>query len=216
MNKTATFSFFEFTILLLSIYVIFVMGYQLFFPVTNELEELLWMIDNCICVLFIVDFSINFKKAESKIAFLKYGWIDLIASIPTVGILRVGRVVKIIRITRIFKATRSIHNLLSDTFRNRVEGIFKSTLLLSVLLVIASSISILHVERGNPDLNSAYDSFCWTLYTLTGMDYCAPPLSFIGRMIAIFLAIAGMTLLGSFTAYLAGLFSNTKNNIDGL
>ncbi|MGL4851040.1 MAG: ion transporter [Phocaeicola sp.] len=216
MTKASNISFFELTILILSIYVIIVMGYQFFFPVPDELDELLWIIDNCICTVFIIDFLVNLKKSENKLTYLKYGWIDLLASIPTIGILRVGRIAKIIRIVRIIKASQSIHKALSETFKNKVEGVFKSSVLLSVLLIIASSISILYFERNNTEINTADDSFWWTLYTLTGMDYCSPPISFAGKAIAVFLSTAGMTLLGSFTAFLASLFLNNKNNTDGL
>jgi voltage-gated potassium channel len=39
-------------------------------------------------VFWNIDFVIRFRAAERKLLFLKWGWIDLIASIPNLDILR--------------------------------------------------------------------------------------------------------------------------------
>lgn len=189
---------------------------QFFIHFSQEMEELLWIIDTCICGVFIIDFGISFITSNNKLKFLKFGIIDLVASIPNVGILRFGRIAKIIRILRIFKAMKSINNILSQTFENKGEGIFKSVILSSTLLVIVSSMLILHFEQNTGNVNTAYDAFWWTLYTLLGMDYCEPPITTIGKTISVLLTISGMTLLGSFTAYLAEIFLQTKNKNHGL
>ncbi|MEG1334308.1 MAG: ion transporter [Bacteroides sp.] len=204
-------SFFDITICILSFYVLAVMLIQLFIPMSPDMEELLWMIDTCICAVFIADFIINFIKAPNKLSYLKYGIIDLIASIPNIGALRFGRIAKIIRVFRIIKSAKSINSILTHTFKNKGEGIFKSVLLSSILLVIVSAMLILIFEKGNNEIDSASDAFWWTIYTLLGMDYCSPPISFYGKAIATILAISGMSLLGTFTAYLAEIFFNNNN-----
>lgn len=184
---------------------------QFFMDFSPEMEKLLWAIDTGICCIFIIDFFICLKAAENKKTyFLKYGIIDLIASIPNIGILRLGRLAKIIRVIRMIKAFKSINEIISQTFRNKGEGIFKSVVIVSILLVIVSSMLILIFEKGIGEISTANDAFWWTLYSLLGMDYCSPPVSFGGKIIAILLALAGMTLLGSFTAYLAEIFFNNK------
>lgn len=203
-------SFFEIIIFILSLYVLCVMTLELFMPMSEEMKELLWMIDTSICVIFIIDFLINFIKAPQKLHFLKFGIIDLLASIPNIGILRFGRIAKIIRVFRVIKAAKSINRILNQTFKNKGEGIFKSVILFSILLVIASSLLILTFEKGIGEINNAQDAFWWTIYTILGMDYCSPPISVYGKIIAALLAISGMTLLGSFTAYLAEIFFNNK------
>lgn len=210
-------SFFQVIIFLLSVYVVVVMILQFFIKFSPEMEELLWMIDTCVCGIFIIDFLINFIRAPRKLAFLKFGIIDLVASVPNIGLLRFGRLAKIIRIFRMVKAAKSINNILSQTFERKGEGIFKSVVLSSILLVMTSSMLILIFEKGSGNINTADQAFWWTLYTLLGMDYCEPPISFMGKVIAVLLAIAGMTLLGTFTAYLAEIFfTNSKNRHYGL
>lgn len=184
---------------------------QLFVDFSPEMNKLLWSIDTGICCIFIIDFIINLFTAKNKKTYLlKYGIIDLVASIPNIGILRLGRLAKIIRVIRMVKAFKSINVIINQTFQHKGEGIFKSVVVISILLIIISSMLILIFENGIGELNTANDAFWWTIYTLLGMDYCSPPLSFGGKTIAAVLALAGMTLLGSFTAYLAEIFFNNK------
>lgn len=209
-NRDNKIPFFQIIIFLLSVYVVIIMILQFFVKFSQEMEELLWIIDTCICGIFIIDFGISFITAKHKLKFLKSGTIDLVASIPNIGVLRFGRIAKIIRIFRMLKAMKSINGFLNQTFEDKGEGIFKSVILFSTLLVIISSMAILHFEQNTGNINTAYDAFWWTLYTFLGMGYGEPPITAIGKIIAILLAICGMTLLGSFTAYLAEIFFTNK------
>lgn len=203
--------FFQLLILILSLYVICALVYELAFNVSQEIAELLFYIDNAICVIFLVDFISSFIKAESKVIYMKTGWIDLAASIPTIGFLRIGRTAKIIRIIRVIKATKSLDAFLSHVFKSKADSLFKSVLISSLLLIIPASISILNLEKNGGSIQSASEALWWTIYTLLGMDFCEPPVSVLGRTIAVILALAGMTILGSFTAYLADIFFKNKN-----
>src|SRR5437899_10157242 len=63
----------------------------------KEVSNLIHMIDTFGCVVFFGDFCYRFYRAESKLAFMKWGWIDLIACIPNLEILRWGRLVRVLR-----------------------------------------------------------------------------------------------------------------------
>src|SRR5450755_1699595 len=91
---------FQIVVLILSIVVLGALGADTVFEPPKEISDVLQTLDTLVCVLLLTDFGIRFYKAESKLAFLKWGWIDLIASIPNVPILRVGRFVRILRIIR--------------------------------------------------------------------------------------------------------------------
>lgn len=203
--------FFQILILTLSLYVIGALIFELVFNVSQEVAELLFYIDNAICAIFMIDFMMSFIKAENRIAYMKTGWLDLAASIPTVGFLRIGRTAKIIRIVRVIKATKSLDAFLSHIFKNRADSLFKSVLVSSILLIIPASLTILTLEKDVGPIQNATEAIWWTIYTMLGMDFCEPPVSFIGRIIAVILALAGMTILGTFTAYLADIFFKTKD-----
>src|SRR5579859_3354283 len=94
-------SIFDLIIMVLSIYVLVALLVDSFFPLSPEVSRLLGFIDNFICLVFIADFVRNLATAPSMTGYLKWGWIDLVSSIPNLDFLRFARLVKIIRILRI-------------------------------------------------------------------------------------------------------------------
>src|ERR1039457_2781751 len=91
---------FQIVVLILSIVVLGALAADTAFKLPGEISDVLRTLDWLICFVFIIDFGIRFYKAESKLVFLKWGWIDLIASIPNLPVLRVGRLVRILRVIR--------------------------------------------------------------------------------------------------------------------
>src|SRR6478736_4436410 len=83
--------------LVLSVYVLVALLIDTVFTIPEEISRMLNFIDNGICVFFLVEFVIRFKQADNKWQFMKWGWIDLISSIPTLDYLRAGRALRIIR-----------------------------------------------------------------------------------------------------------------------
>ena len=134
-------------ILLLSIYVLTVLFIETVFVLPEQTGKLLTTIDNLICLLFIGDFFYQLATAKSKWAYLKWGWIDLVSSIPNVDILRVGRFLRVIRILRILRAVRSARQLVLYLFEYRAQGTFAAVEMISFVLLIVSSIVVLNCER---------------------------------------------------------------------
>ena len=88
------FGFLEIAVLILSFHVLGAHFAQVVFQLPPEVNVLLDRIDFIVCFVFFADFCVRFHRASSKVAFMKWGWIDLISSIPTVDILRWGRLVR--------------------------------------------------------------------------------------------------------------------------
>ena len=62
------------------------LGADAAFKLPKEVSDILQTLDTLVCILLLTDFRIRFYKAKSKLAFMKWGRIDLIASIPNVPI----------------------------------------------------------------------------------------------------------------------------------
>jgi voltage-gated potassium channel len=97
-NAKKEIKLFNILILILSVYVLISLLVSVIFELSEELNILLGYIDNFICIVFLVDFWIRFKKADNKLEFVKWGWIDLIASIPFLDFARAGRVIRLTNI----------------------------------------------------------------------------------------------------------------------
>src|SRR5437773_10489374 len=94
-------SVFQLALFILSIFVLGALVLDAVTSVSPEVSTILQTLDSLACALFFVDFVIRLKRAQNKLTFMRWGWIDLIACIPNVDILRVGRMVRVLRIIRL-------------------------------------------------------------------------------------------------------------------
>jgi voltage-gated potassium channel len=95
---------YQLTLLALSIYVLTALVAASFFVRDPEIRLVLQYIDLSVCMLFLFDFGHNLYKAESRPGYMKWGWIDLVSSIPMIDPLRWGRLGRNVRILRFFRA----------------------------------------------------------------------------------------------------------------
>jgi voltage-gated potassium channel len=204
------------TVIVLSIYVLVALVIDSFYVLPEETSNLLRYIDNGICAFFFIEFSIRFYNAESKLKFMRWGWIDLVSSIPMVDFLRAGRLLRLIRLLRIIRAFRSTRQLVNHIFANRAKGAFTSISVIAILLLIFCSIAILQVEDApNSNIKTAEDAIWWGYVTITTVGYGDKfPVTTEGRIIAAILMTAGVGLFGTFTAYIASWFVDGKNKKD--
>ena len=201
-------SIWQLVILFLSVYVLGALFVDTVLHLRPETSALLAQIDNLVCIVFLGDFAFNVITARSKIGYLKWGWIDLVSSIPNVEVLRWGRFVRAIRILRILRGIRSTKMILQFVFRNRAKGAFASVAAISFVMVVFSSIAILNCET-SPDSNikTASDALWWSFVTITTVGYGDRyPVTGLGRIIAAVLMTAGVGLFGTFTAFVAAFF----------
>lgn len=199
-------------VLVLSVYVLGALLIDTFFKLPPETSKLLNYIDNLVCVFFFIEFTIRFKKSENKLQFMKWGWIDLLSSIPMLDCFRVGRSMRLLRLLRVLKAFRSTKNLVNHIFANKVNGAFASISTIAILLVIFSALAILQVETDpNSNIKTAEDAIWWSYVTVTTVGYGDKfPVTTEGRIIASVLMTAGVGLFGTFTAFVSSWFLAEK------
>ncbi len=207
-QKEEGLSILDLLVAFLSIYVLGSLLADTLYDLDPETSILLNYIDNTICFLFFLDFCIRFYYAESKSQYMRWGWIDLISSIPMVDFLRIGRLFRLIRLLRVIRAFRSTRMLVQHIFKDKAQGALTSVSIFAILMVIFSAIAILQVEQ-TPDSNihSAEDALWWAYVTITTVGYGDKfPVTTEGRLIASLLMTAGVGLFGTFTAFIATLF----------
>jgi voltage-gated potassium channel len=217
MNNDNKLGFLNLTVILLTLYVLGALVADTFWQLSPETSKLLSYFDYLICAFFFLEFSYRFIKADSKLAFMKWGWIDLLSSIPMVDFLRAGRLLRLIRLLRVIRAFRSTRQLLNHIFADKAKGTLTSVSILAILLIIFSSIAILEVENDpNRNIKTAEDAIWWTYTTITTVGYGDKyPVTTEGRILAMVLMTYGVGLFGTFTAYIASIFvtdNKTQNN----
>ncbi|NTV94536.1 MAG: ion transporter [Thiobacillus sp.] len=185
------------------------------FRLDPRTREIIAWLDNGVCLLFFVDFLITFWRAEDRAEyFWRWGWLDLLSSIPMVDELRWGRLARIFRIFRILRGLRSA-KLVAEWFTDRRrESALLSAGLISLILVVFSAIAILQLETApNSNIRSAEDALWWAITTITTVGYGdLYPVTSAGRLLAAAMMIAGVGLFGALSGLVASLLLRPAEN----
>jgi len=200
---------FQFFTLVLSIYVLTALFVETVFKLPADVREILRVADHIICFVFLFDFVLRFRQARDKKQFMKWGWIDLLSSIPMLEVFRYGRIVRVVRVLRILRAIRSTKVILFYLFKNKTQGTFSLVSTISVILVIVGAIAMLLLEKGvdGSNINNAPDALWWSFVTITTVGYGDYyPVTYEGRIVAAVLMTAGVGLFGTFTGFVASWF----------
>ena len=195
-------------VLIFSSYVLVSLTVDAFATLPTEVSKLIMLIDDSICVFFFIDFCVLFYYADNKLKFLRWGWIDLIASIPSVPFLIMGRWHRFLRILRVIRAFRAIKNLSVYVFYHRTKGIMISVAAVAFLVTIFCSISILFLENApNCNIKTAEDALWWTFSTFNSND--TPnlfPITIEGKIVGTFLVVIGKAFYVVLIAFIASWF----------
>lgn len=193
-------------ILVLSVVALVCLGFQSVAEPSRETQKLLSTLDFIICVFFLADFAIQLRKAPDKKRFWRWGWVDLISSIPAVDSLRWGRFARVGRILRVLRGYRSVKEITRILIAKRDQSASVILFIFSGLALTFGAIAILECESGmeGANIQTAPDALWWSFVTITTVG-CGDfyPVTTEGRFVAAVLMAVGVGLFGTFTAYLA-------------
>ena len=201
-------------ILVLTIYSLVIMV-ALLLPFSPQTIDLLRVYDNGICVIFLLDFTVNIVRAPSKRTFMigERGWLDLLGSIPSFGgasgfgLLRLARISRLTRISRVLSG-QNRKELLRDLMHNRANYAVLITLLAAFLVLSVGSVIVLNAESTAPNANikTGGDALWWSVVTLTTVGYGDfYPVTMVGRWAATFIMAMGIGIIGSLASIMASV-----------
>lgn len=201
----------QYFMLVLSVFALALLAVQTFFSLDANTRSSLRIVDTFICVIFFADFAWQLYRSHPRMAYLKWGWLDLISSIPMLPAFRVARLARVARIIRVFRGARASRHMLGVILLRRARSTFGAVVFGSVVLLLFSAIAIVNVE---PSL-SPRDAFWWCLFTLITGEYGDfYPATTEGRVITALLMTAGVAIFGTFTASVASFFLEEDQNED--
>jgi len=154
--------------LVLSIYALASLSLEALVVTAPEISRVLGTVDLLICLVFFADFLTLLFSAPSKQAYMmRWGWIDLISSIPMVDPLRWGRLARVVRLLTILRAIKSIR-VIGDSVR---ASPFETLSIMTFVVVFVSfSVSaglILEFERGfDSRLTTSTDALWWSFLSI--------------------------------------------------
>ena len=141
------------------------------------------------------------------------GWLDLLGSIPSLGILQLGGLLRLARLSRLTRIARLLRGnaraaLIKDVLDNRGQYAVFITLLAAGLVLSTASILILQAESHSPDANihTGQEALWWGLVTITTVGYGDFfPVTGYGRLIATFVMFSGVGIIGALASILASM-----------
>ena len=186
----------------LSIYVLTILVVESFFVTDPEVKLVLQYIDFIICLVFLLDFFVNLFTAESKLGYLKWGWIDLISAIPLVDELRWGRISRIIRILRFLRTIKSVKLLLEAIQRSKFQSFTLIVIFITFITFSLCSSLILEYEREYDSVvNTASAALWWSFLNVLNAKVAITDVKSSGGMvITIILNKVGLLLFAYFNA----------------
>lgn len=199
--------------LVLSVLAIGMLAIGAIVPFDTGTRQILEHADTAVCVLFFLDFLLNLYRAKDRKHYLlTWGILDLVSSVPAIGVLRTARLGRIARILRVLRTVRAAHVLSTFILERRAQsGVFAAALI-SILLVVTGSIAIHHFEI-TPDstIKTPNDAVWWALTTITTVGYGDTyPTTTEGRIVAVVLMFGGVGLFGTLSGFIAAWFMGTS------
>lgn len=197
----------------LSIFVLAFMVVEMTLKIDPEVLVVLHVVDTALCCLFLADFLRKLITAPSRLGYLKWGWIDLAASIPSLDALRWGRLVGLMRLLLLLRAVRSGRAIMRLVKNDPARAVIALTLLLTLMLTIGAALIILEVEQTEKsNIRSGYDALWWTLTTVTTVGYGDHyPVTPQGRMVGGVVMICGIALYATLTAFISAKIMEFHN-----
>jgi len=195
-------------ILALTLFSLVMLAAYYLIPLTQATKEALLWIDFPISLIFLADSFGLLRRAPSKRAYLKWGWLDFLGSIPLVLPLRIARLGRAIRAWRTLRLRR-LSQVGEDLDQNRAEGAALIMVLLVIVVLTTATMAVLEFESQVPEANirSGGNAFWWAIVTLATVGYGDYyPVTIAGRIAAVALMTVGVGVFGVLASYLAHLF----------
>lgn len=182
----------------------------LFASIFGADNELISVADNLVSLIFLSLFLFLYSNAIDRKTYFKNNWVYLLGALPVpyvasdstllsvvIALLLASRF--IVRIVLLIKVSKSI---IPRSYTLQVVTV------LAFFLMLSTEFFYLAEHATNPEVQTHFDSFYWTIVTSTTIGYGdITPVTLWGRIIAMFMMILGIGIFGLVTGSTASFFT---------
>jgi voltage-gated potassium channel Kch len=175
----------------------------------QNLQYVVLMMNAIFMPIFFADFVYRLFTAESKTRyfFRDFGWADLLSSLPfpQAKILRLFRLWRVIRLIRNF----GLRNMVRELIDSRAANALLTVVFLVFCVLEFGSLAVLGAEQyaDGANITNASSALWWAFVTITTVGYGDRfPVTNVGRLVGVFVMIAGVGLFGTLSGFLANTF----------
>lgn len=173
-------------------------------------HEIKWLyrVDVAIALIFLADFLAGMYLSKNRRRYWRHNWYLLLASIPiSEGIFQALRALRILRIVRILRVLTRIKKMafLADVVSENGSRVIYIVSVVAIT-IFSGAAAIFTVEAdANPEISNFFDAIWWAAVTATTVGYGdIYPVTWEGRLIAIFLMFFGIGLVGTVAGMVGG------------
>jgi len=159
-------------------------------------------IDRCACMIFMVDVLVRWRRMDWNRKYWKWGWLDVLASIPFDNAFRALQAIRIYRFVRL---ARSIYKFKGVTAGTTLNDKILALPGIALVMILFSATLIIEVERDSPNalIKTGGDALWWALSTVTTVGYGdIYPVTTEGKFVAAGLMIVGVIFFSSISAFI--------------
>lgn len=204
-------------VLVLSIVLIVMISLDTFRNINFNLEPKFLKWQFWICVVFILDFLIEFLLSDRKWHFLWSNIIFLLVSIPyQVIILHFGwhipeKLFYLLHYMPLIRGGYAMAYVISWFTSNRATGLFVAYIIIMMSMVYFSSLIFYLFENHlNSSVTKYTDALWWSCMAVTTEGSSISPVTSVGRTLNVILAGMGIIMFPVFTVYVTNLINRKQ------
>lgn len=200
-------------IIVLTIYSVFIFLFIYILPIGQLARRPLMLIDFLISLVFLFDFFRALRQSPSRSAYLRWGWLDLLGSLPGLPFLRPARIPRAVWLAKNLRRKR-LSGAVQELGQDRAATAVMLILLIALLSlsIFSGLVLVFEGQAPNANIRSPDDALWWTLVTISTVGYGDfYPVTAPGRFLAMILITFGISIFGVISSALASWFLRPLN-----
>jgi voltage-gated potassium channel len=159
------------------------------------------------------DFIYRLTTAPDRRAYLRWGWLDFLGSLPFPGL----RLLRLVRVYRVYRGMAKIGgpSIVRTLLRDKAGSAILAVFLVTIVVLELAAILMVIAEKGAPGSNieSGGDALWWALVSVTTVGYGDRyPVTVPGRFIGSVTLIVGIGLFSTITGFIATKLARTSSD----